>query len=180
MQIADIREKSDKFIVPIGPQHPALKEPGHFEFMVDGETVTGATVRLGYVHRGIEKATESRNWVQNLYLLERICGICSHSHAMAYSLGVESGQIELLYQFCEGAAVLTLRITLPRENPTVPSIQAIVPSVSFYERELMEMYGITIPGAANTDRLFLPDEWPQNVYPLRKDFVGLEKTETPK
>jgi NADH-quinone oxidoreductase subunit D len=87
--IRDIREKSDKFIVPIGPQHPALKEPGHFEFTVDGETVTGATVRLGYVHRGIEKATESRNWVQNLYLLERICGICSHVHATAYSLGVE-------------------------------------------------------------------------------------------
>ena len=44
----------EKFIVPIGPQHPALKEPGHFEFAVDGETVTSASVRLGYVHRGIE------------------------------------------------------------------------------------------------------------------------------
>lgn len=80
---------SDKFIVPIGPQHPALKEPGHFEFTVDGETVTGASVRLGFVHRGIEKGTESRNYNQNLYLLERICGICSHIHAMAYCLGVE-------------------------------------------------------------------------------------------
>lgn len=81
--------KSDKFIIPIGPQHPALKEPGHFEFSVDGEIVTDASVRLGYVHRGIEKATESRNWVQNLYLLERVCGICSHTHATAYCLGVE-------------------------------------------------------------------------------------------
>ena len=80
----------EKFIVPIGPQHPALKEPGHFEFTVDGETVTGASVRLGYVHRGIEKATESRNWAQNLYLVERICGICSHTHALCYSLGVEA------------------------------------------------------------------------------------------
>ena len=80
----------EKFIVPIGPQHPALKEPGHFEFTVDGETVTAATVRLGYVHRGIEKATENRNWTQNLYLLERICGICSHTHALCYSLGVEA------------------------------------------------------------------------------------------
>jgi NADH-quinone oxidoreductase subunit D len=79
----------EKFIIPIGPQHPALKEPGHFEFTVDGEIVTGASVRLGYVHRGIEKAVECRNWVQNLYLLERICGICSHIHAMAYCLGVE-------------------------------------------------------------------------------------------
>jgi len=82
-------EHTEKFTIPIGPQHPALKEPGHFEFTVDGETVTGATVRLGYAHRGIEKATEERNWIQNLYLVERVCGICSHSHATAYVLGVE-------------------------------------------------------------------------------------------
>lgn len=79
----------EKFIIPIGPQHPALKEPGHFEFALDGEFVTGATVRLGYAHRGIEKGVESRNWTQNLYLLERVCGICSHIHATAYCLGVE-------------------------------------------------------------------------------------------
>lgn len=78
-----------KFVLPIGPQHPALKEPGHFEFTLEGETIVGATVRLGYAHRGIEKATESRNWTQNLYLLERICGICSHIHTTAYVLGVE-------------------------------------------------------------------------------------------
>ena len=79
----------DKFIVPIGPQHPALKEPAHFEFTVDGEIVKDATVRLGFVHRGIEKKAEDNNWIQNLYLLERICGICSHVHATAYTLGVE-------------------------------------------------------------------------------------------
>ncbi|MCS7060736.1 MAG: nickel-dependent hydrogenase large subunit [Anaerolineae bacterium] len=79
----------NKFIVPIGPQHPALKEPGHFEFSVDGEIVTDASIRLGYVHRGVERGTEDRTWVQNLYLIERICGICSHIHATAYTLGVE-------------------------------------------------------------------------------------------
>ena len=80
---------TNKFVIPIGPQHPALKEPANFEFWVDGETVTGASVRLGYVHRGIEKGAEARTWVQNLYLMERICGICSHVHATAYTLGVE-------------------------------------------------------------------------------------------
>jgi NADH-quinone oxidoreductase subunit D len=79
----------EKFIVAIGPQHPALKEPGHFEFTVDGEIVTNATARLGFVHRGMEKGTEDRNYVQDLYLMERVCGICSHVHAMAFALGVE-------------------------------------------------------------------------------------------
>ncbi len=85
----EMTQKEEKFIIPIGPQHPALKEPGHFEFAVDGEVVTEATVRLGYVHRGIEKGAESRNWNQNLYLVERICGICSHIHAFTYARGVE-------------------------------------------------------------------------------------------
>jgi NADH-quinone oxidoreductase subunit D len=81
--------KTEEFIIPIGPQHPALKEPGHFEFGVDGETITSASVRLGYVHRGIEKGAEGRNWAQNLYLVERVCGICSHTHATVYALTVE-------------------------------------------------------------------------------------------
>jgi NADH-quinone oxidoreductase subunit D len=81
--------KRESFTIPIGPQHPALKEPEHFLISVDGEIVTDAVVRLGYAHRGIEKAVESRSWVQSLYMLERICGICSHIHAMAYCLGVE-------------------------------------------------------------------------------------------
>ncbi|HET6485439.1 MAG TPA: NADH-quinone oxidoreductase subunit C [Spirochaetia bacterium] len=84
-----VEEKPGRFVIPIGPQHPALKEPAHFELVVDGEVVTDATLRLGYVHRGIEKAAESQTWVQNLYLMERICGICSHIHATAYALGVE-------------------------------------------------------------------------------------------
>jgi ech hydrogenase subunit E len=88
-QVTGQGEKPQRFIIPIGPQHPALKEPGHFEFAVDGEIVTSASARLGYAHRGIEKATEDRTWVQNLYLLERVCGICSHIHAMTYCQGVE-------------------------------------------------------------------------------------------
>ena len=84
------QETPKKFVVPIGPQHPALKEPGHFEITVDGEIVTHASARLGYVHRGIEKGVEQHNWAQAMYMLERICGICSHVHATAYALGVEA------------------------------------------------------------------------------------------
>ncbi len=85
----DIPERDQTFSVPIGPQHPALKEPSHFKITIDGEIVTNAVVRLGYAHRGIEKAVEKRNWVQSMYILERVCGICSHIHAFAYCLGVE-------------------------------------------------------------------------------------------
>ena len=77
------------FEIPIGPQHPALKEPISLRMTVEGEVITGADIRLGYNHRGVEKVAEDKNWTQNIYLVERICGICSHSHATCYVQGVE-------------------------------------------------------------------------------------------
>jgi membrane-bound hydrogenase subunit alpha len=77
------------FILPVGPQHPALKEPTSFRFLVDGETVVDADLRLGYNHRGIEKGAESRTYIQNLFLFERVCGICSNAHMTAFAQGVE-------------------------------------------------------------------------------------------
>jgi NADH-quinone oxidoreductase subunit D len=78
-----------KFQIPIGPQHPALKEPISLRMTVEGEVIRGADLRLGYNHRGIEKLAEEKNWTQNIYLMERICGICSHSHATCYVQAVE-------------------------------------------------------------------------------------------
>jgi membrane-bound hydrogenase subunit alpha len=76
--------------IPIGPIHPALKEPVFFEFEIDGERIVDVDVKLGHVHRGIEWASRKRNPIQILYLAERICGICSYCHPAAFALAVES------------------------------------------------------------------------------------------
>jgi NADH-quinone oxidoreductase subunit D len=73
----------------IGPQHPALLEPEKFAVTVDGEIVTKVEPRIGYVHRGIEKTTESRTYLQDVYLVERICGICNSIHACGFVEAVE-------------------------------------------------------------------------------------------
>ena len=75
--------------IPIGPQHPALKEPACFTVALRGEQLAGLDLRLGYNHRGVEKAAEGKTYTQNIYLLERICGICSHSHASCFIQCVE-------------------------------------------------------------------------------------------
>jgi membrane-bound hydrogenase subunit alpha len=80
----------DKVVIPIGPQHPALKEPESFRVILEGEKIVGVTLRLGYNHRGIEKACEERTYLQDLYLIERVCGICSHSHSTCFVQAVES------------------------------------------------------------------------------------------
>jgi membrane-bound hydrogenase subunit alpha len=76
--------------IPIGPIHPALKEPVYFEFEIDGERIVDVDVKLGQVHRGIEWASRKRNPVQILYLAERVCGICSFCHPAAFTLAVEN------------------------------------------------------------------------------------------
>jgi len=82
----------------------------------------------------------------------------------------------VLYQFCLGAGVLSLRIHPPSlEDASVPSICQLIPSATLYERELQEMFGIQVTGTPDNSRLLLPDDWPDGVYPLRKDFTGLEK-----
>ena len=75
--------------LPIGPIHPALKEPVAFEFEINGEQIIDVSVSLGQVHRAVEWAARRRNPIQVLYLAERICGICSYCHPMAFALAVE-------------------------------------------------------------------------------------------
>jgi NADH-quinone oxidoreductase subunit D len=78
-----------KITIPFGPQHPALKEPENFMLVLEGEQISGAAINLGYNHRGMEKAAEERTYIQDLYLIERVCGICSHSHTTCYISNVE-------------------------------------------------------------------------------------------
>lgn len=86
-------------------------------------------------------------------------------------LGVERGQLEVLYHFCSGASIVTLRVHTERDKASVPSICQVLPPASFYERELREMLGVEVIGLTNSDRLFLPDDWPEGIFPLRKDAV---------
>jgi len=83
-------ENRKKVVVPIGPYHPLLEEPEHFVLYCDGEKVVDVEWEAGYNHRGIEKLSESKHWDQVTFLVERICGICSTSHPIAYCNAVEN------------------------------------------------------------------------------------------
>ena len=78
------------YIVPIGPYHPALEEPVHARLYTEGEEIKDAKVFIGYNHRGIEKLATQKNYIQTLVMVERVCGICSHSHAFSYAMALES------------------------------------------------------------------------------------------
>lgn len=86
-----MREETKKapYRVPIGPNHPALKEPVMFTFEVEGEVVRDVDFAPGQTHRGIEWMGMRRNPVQIVHLTDRICGICGVVHSLSFSMAVE-------------------------------------------------------------------------------------------
>ena len=87
----------------------------------------------------------------------------------------DKGNLEVLYHFCSGPVVATLRVPLDYKKAEIDTICDIIPSATLYEREASELLGIDFKGTPSTEHLLLPDGWPEGVYPLRKSFTGLNK-----
>jgi ech hydrogenase subunit E len=77
-------------IIPFGPQHPVLPEPIHLDLVVEDEKVVEARPSIGFVHRGLEKLAEKKDYVEFVYVAERICGICSFIHGQTYCQAIET------------------------------------------------------------------------------------------
>ena len=85
-----MNNEAPKSVVPFGPQHPVLPEPIHVKLVLEDEKIVEATPAIGYVHRGLEKLTEKKDMFKSIFVLERICGICSFMHALCYCQGLEN------------------------------------------------------------------------------------------
>jgi membrane-bound hydrogenase subunit beta len=89
-------------------------------------------------------------------------------------------EIELLYILSVfsgtkfGEYMVTFGVRLPKTDLTVPTITDLIPGALLSEREKQEFFGITVTGIPDGRRLFLPDDFPQGVYPWRKDETGIQ------
>ena len=77
-------------IIPFGPQHPVLPEPIHLDLVLEDERVVEAIPSIGFIHRGLEKLVEKKDFQDYVYVAERICGICSFIHGYGYCYAVEN------------------------------------------------------------------------------------------
>jgi NADH-quinone oxidoreductase subunit D len=88
--VAGIAENEDeRVVVNMGPQHPSTHGVLRLILELDGETVTEARCGIGYLHTGIEKQMEYRNWVQGTTLCTRMDYLAPLYNETAYCLGVE-------------------------------------------------------------------------------------------
>ncbi|MFH1791907.1 MAG: nickel-dependent hydrogenase large subunit [Candidatus Omnitrophota bacterium] len=76
-------------VLPFGPQHPVLPEPIHLDLVLEDEKVIEAIPSIGFIHRGLEKLVEKKDFLEMVYVADRICGICSFIHGMTYCMAVE-------------------------------------------------------------------------------------------
>ncbi len=86
-EAAELRE--ERIVVNMGPQHPSTHGVLRLILEIDGETVTEARAGIGYLHTGIEKNMEFRNWTQGVTFCTRMDYVMPMMNELAYCLAVE-------------------------------------------------------------------------------------------
>ncbi len=79
--------------------------------------------------------------------------------------------IELCYHFSNGSQILTVRTHLINSDPTIATITDLTVKASLYEREVHDLFGIIFQGHPNLSPLLLPDGWPTEIHPLKKEWT---------
>jgi membrane-bound hydrogenase subunit beta len=110
--------------------------------------------------------------------VEHICHLQEHPHLAIISSRDLGSEVELIYHFTIyyghhlQELSLGLRVKLPKNDLQIPTITDLIPGALFTERETQEMMGVEVVGIPDNRRLFLPEDFPDGVYPWRKDEKG--------
>lgn len=101
---------------------------------------------------------------------------------LAVTSGNDLGEtIELIYHFTLNSGKrmneieLNVSVDLPKSKPEIETICDYIPGALVTEREKQEMLGVKIIGIPDSRKLFLNDDWPDDVFPWRRDKTGPEK-----
>ena len=97
--------KEERVVVNMGPQHPSTHGVLRLILELEGETVTEARAGIGYLHTGIEKNTEYRNWTQGVTFVTRMDYLAPIFNETVYCLGVEK-LLGITHEIPERASVL--------------------------------------------------------------------------
>jgi len=112
--------------------------------------------------------------------VDLICKLQEYPHLSIISSSDLGDSVELIYHFTIyyghhlKELSLGLCLNLPKTNLKIPTITDIIPGALFTERETQEMMGVEMVGIPDNRRLFLPQDFPEGVYPWRKDETGPE------
>jgi NADH-quinone oxidoreductase subunit C len=88
-------------------------------------------------------------------------------------VGADVGkEIEVIYHLDRGGTiVLSLKIRVMKDKPVLPTITDLIPGATLYEREIHDILGVIFEGHPDLSPIILPEGWPSDVYPLRKEWT---------
>jgi membrane-bound hydrogenase subunit beta len=125
------------------------------------------------------QVTSSRNSIVLAVTPDRVKDVCKlitselpEFYHLSTITGVDTGaSIDLYYHFWEGKEFLSVKTTVPKENPVLDSISDLLASSLLYEAEVKDLLGVSFNGNPLMDRkLLLPDTYPVGAPPpLRKE-----------
>jgi len=103
------------------------------------------------------------------YLYHDLCARFSIATGTDTPIGVE-----ILYHmaFDRLGVIVSVRVLVEKPELKMPSLTEIIPATEWIEREIHEMLGVDFIGHPNLERLLLPDDWPEGIYPFRKGDQG--------
>ena len=107
--------------------------------------------------------------------IKELDGEAHYSIGIEQDLGEELGFLSHLAIHYDDAPAVSLIVDVraPKDDPVIPDISDVFPIATQYEREAAEMVGIVFEGIPDKRRLFLPDDFPEGIYPLRLDDKGI-------
>jgi len=124
----------------------------------------------------IEQKTDTRIFLsceaENAYVVNKFL-FKDLALRFVIATGIDSDDcFEILYHFSndETGCIVTVKAFIrDRENPAIESIAPFLPGAEWIEREIHDILGIDFKNHPNLKRLILADDWPEGVYPLRKE-----------
>jgi Ni,Fe-hydrogenase III component G len=70
----------------------------------------------------------------------------------------------------EDNILIGIKLSIPKNDPVIKSVSGKFPCLLYYERELVDLFGIQVDGLPDGPNYPLPDGWPKGSYPLRKEW----------
>jgi NADH-quinone oxidoreductase subunit C len=96
---------------------------------------------------------------------------------LSIATGIDTREgFEILYHFSHDPTGIyyTIRAVVPKDDPKIRSLAVFLPAANWIEREMHELLGVDFVGHPNPAPLLMPEDWPQESYPLRRDFEAGE------
>ncbi len=163
---------------PAAATPPAKEpEPPAFEKGLAQELVSkfGDSVKIVYIKPlRIKVETSPPNIVEVATYLRDSMGF-EHAESASGTDYPKEKQIEINYHLGSYtrddllAHIMVLTTKANRDDPRMPSLVRVFPSVEYHERETFEMLGVYFEGHPRMERFLLPEDW-ADIPPLRKDF----------